>query len=144
MCLYNQQSTINNQQSTINTDPHTYLYISHVTHTHTHTNLKNTGEVNLTEARAPSKYNVHFLEHKDKLPPVDSRQKNLSHVAMSEEDRESLPKQYRYTTLETTLADALIAAHAEDFKGAMFSSLTDLVNTLRPKARARCDKWAAG
>lgn len=39
----------------------------------------------------------------------------------------SLPDEHRFTTLEHTLIDVLIAAHAKEFKSAMFSSLSDLV-----------------
>jgi hypothetical protein len=42
-----------------------------------------------------------------------------------------LPEDHRYTSLEHTLIDVLIASHAQTFKGSMYSSLTDLVNLYR-------------
>lgn len=39
----------------------------------------------------------------------------------------ALPADHRYTTLEHTLVDILIAGHSREFKGSPFSSLTELV-----------------
>ncbi len=40
-----------------------------------------------------------------------------------------LAEDFRYTTIEHTLIDILIAAHSADFKPAIYSSLSDLVRT---------------
>ena len=42
--------------------------------------------------------------------------------------KNALSPDHRYTTLEHTLIDVLIAAHAKTFKAGMYSSLSDLVN----------------
>lgn len=39
-----------------------------------------------------------------------------------------IPEDYRFTTLEHTLIDVLIAAHAKSFRPSLFSSLSDLVH----------------
>ena len=55
-------------------------------------------------------------------PPTISTTESTSVVASS-----ALPTDYRYTTLEHTLVDILIAGHSREFKGSPFSSLTELV-----------------
>jgi hypothetical protein len=42
----------------------------------------------------------------------------------------SRPTDFRYTSIEHTLIDVLIAGHARDFKGSPFSSLSELVKML--------------
>lgn len=46
-----------------------------------------------------------------------------------------LPADHRHTTLEHTLIDILIAAHAKDFKPGIFSSLSDLVTIFKQIGR---------
>ena len=43
----------------------------------------------------------------------------------------NLTEDHRYTSTEHTLIDVIIAAHSKNFKPAMFSSLSDLVNTYK-------------
>jgi hypothetical protein len=51
-----------------------------------------------------------------------------------------MAEDHRYTTLEHTLVDVLIAAHAKDFKPALYSSLSDLV-TLFAQIGKRERRW---
>jgi hypothetical protein len=97
-------------------------------------------------------YNVQFLEKKVSLKKAkenllhgkdgagSSDLHRISHIMMTEEDRESLPNSYRYTTLSHTIIDVTIASYAKDFKQSMYSSLSDLVNLLRPRARRECEE----
>ena len=55
----------------------------------------------------------------------------------------ALPGDHRFTTLEHALIDILIAAHAKNFKAAMFSSLSDLVATFKDIGR-RDRGWCQG
>jgi len=50
-----------------------------------------------------------------------------SSVVTSSSSSVLLPTDFRYTTLEHTLVDILIAGHSREFKGSPFSSLTELV-----------------
>lgn len=62
----------------------------------------------------------------------------ISHIAMSNEERSVLPSMYRYTTLEHTLIDVLISAHAHHFHPSGMSSLSELVVILRRMGARRC------
>ena len=42
-------------------------------------------------------------------------------------DTSTRPKDFRYTSLEHTIIDVLIAAHSKQFKPSLYSSLSDLV-----------------
>ena len=58
---------------------------------------------------------------------VDHKFQNISSLGFNNSSV-GIPEDYRFTTLEHTLIDVLIAAHAKSFKAAMFSSLSDLVS----------------
>lgn len=49
----------------------------------------------------------------------------------------TLPVDHRFTSLEHTLIDVLIAAHAKDFRGAPYSSLSELVAIYKSIGRER-------
>jgi hypothetical protein len=64
-----------------------------------------------------------------------------SHAAQLSTSSEPVPEDRRFTTLEHTVVDVFIAAHAKSFKGAAFSSLSDLVeifNRIGKKDRGWC------
>lgn len=66
-----------------------------------------------------------------------------NNASLSSSSGGSLPEDHRYTSLEHTLIDVLIASHAQTFKGSMYSSLTDLVNMFRQigkKDRGWCNQ----
>lgn len=60
----------------------------------------------------------------DTLIPKNGEQ---SVVNPSAEEAAKLPEEHRYTTLENTVIDVIIAAHALQFKASPFSSLSELV-----------------
>lgn len=55
----------------------------------------------------------------------NGRHNQLMHS--NSESNITLPDDHRYTSLQHTIIDILIAAHSRDFKPAMYSSLSDLV-----------------
>ena len=71
--------------------------------------------------------------HVNKLPlkvrSIEDIQYLLRNESKTIQGNETLAEDHRYTTLQNTLIDVLIAAHAHHFKPASFSSLSELVST---------------
>lgn len=76
----------------------------------------------------PALYNSPEFGKKDasNISSVDS---DMKHITVQAAIGSVLPEDHRFTTLEHTLIDVLIAAHSREFKPALFSSLSDLVRT---------------
>lgn len=74
-----------------------------------------------------------ILVHRNIISPVNSSSTIVS---------ESMPADIRHTTLEHTLVDVLIAAHAKEFKPAMYSSLSDVVKLFHSIGRQDW-KWCS-
>ncbi|RYY85344.1 hypothetical protein EON63_07590 [archaeon] len=64
----------------------------------------------------------------DSLIPRDGGLGDTSAIVRATVDAAKLPEEHRYTTLENTAIDVLIAAHALHFKASPFSSLSELVS----------------
>lgn len=74
--------------------------------------------------------------------PVITSSSETSSSAVATSPIIPLPTDYRYTTLEHTLVDILIAGHSREFKGSPFSSLTELVKMFGDIGR--CDRgWCS-
>ena len=58
-----------------------------------------------------------------------STNSDMKHISVQLAIGSVLPEAHRFTTLEHTLIDVLIAAHSREFKPAFFSSLSELVRT---------------
>lgn len=76
------------------------------------------------------------------IDPV-SKQKPLVIKSDNYATSGNLTADHRYTTLEHTLIDVLIAAHAKHFKASVFSSLSDLVKMFDLIGK-RDRSWCAG
>jgi hypothetical protein len=59
-----------------------------------------------------------------------SGDESVGHAQGSQPTQPQLAQDHRFTTLEHTLIDILIASHSKHFKPAMYSSLSDLVKIL--------------
>ena len=62
----------------------------------------------------------------DKFP-----NKIIVYEKMTPKSNETKPVDFRYTSLEHTIIDVLVAAHAKTFKPSLYSSLSDLVGHFR-------------
>lgn len=78
------------------------------------------------------------------LPPGTTSSKNLTSLSLigTESRPDGIPEDLRHTSLEHTLVDVLIAAHATDFKPAIFSSLSDVVRMFKSIGRQEWN-WCA-
>lgn len=86
-----------------------------------------------TQALLLSKYGPEKILFYEKIAPLEKQQKLYISSTNSSADilrdaTDTLPSEHRFTNLEHTLIDVLIAAHAKEFKGSGYSSLTELVN----------------
>lgn len=74
-----------------------------------------------------------IAEEKDQQPVEASQQPDSNGGGSSTSTQAAVPKvlaeDHRYTTLEHTLIDVIIAAHAKAFRPSSFSSLSELVRT---------------
>lgn len=86
----------------------------------------------------PSKILVYseISEERNQHPVVDGANHSASSGAAS-----ALPEDHRFTSLEHTLIDVIVAAHAKVFKPSAYSSLSDLVRmfeTIGKRSRGWC------
>lgn len=80
----------------------------------------------------PKKILVYSLMNEtiNRLPLRVESQKDFPKYKSIHEPANSTVEEHRYTTLDNTLLDVIIAAHARQFKPAIFSSLSDLVSMM--------------